>query len=530
MWPKYPRQARRGPRSRKTAAAMRMSKRAAGKRCGPSRTNASTTVVDASASTEATSSVWRQGSVVRPRTSHGVAEPTVSAPTRIPMARPRPSRNQVAMIFMAGGYAPAMATPVTKRSTSAAGRLSTQRATTPLESAPRTALPAMSSRGDHTSGRLPSALTRVPPMNPSWTAMVSPALPPSPSCHSLRNAGSTAEAENQSDSASNSASDSTASCRQRASTIVAAGLARLDAWAARSRCARLRTLLFAALARLLDDFAGAQGGDVGGAEAEVLEDHVGVLAAERCRRAHAARRVGELDGHAELAYAALGRMLDVDDHLPMVDLRVVDHLLDVIDLAHADVRLHEPLVPVVAIARLDDLLDLVAGGGLLAVGCPHELVRLAREPLEIRPADGLAEVRPQPRLGAADGQQLVVARLVDRVVGIRAAEEALATPRRRAVAEEETHVRRRRQQRDRRVQIRDVDVLAAPGALPREERQRDAERTVQAGAGVIGHEVQRDHRLLAAGLADEPEHAGQREVVHVVGGTVPVRSVLTESG
>src|SRR6266568_2514303 len=30
MWPKYPKQARRGPRSRKTAAAMRRPKRAAG--------------------------------------------------------------------------------------------------------------------------------------------------------------------------------------------------------------------------------------------------------------------------------------------------------------------------------------------------------------------------------------------------------------------------------------------------------------------------------------------------------------------
>ena len=40
-------------------------------------------------------------------TRYGVALPTVSAPTIVPTASPRRARNQVAIIFIAGGYTPA---------------------------------------------------------------------------------------------------------------------------------------------------------------------------------------------------------------------------------------------------------------------------------------------------------------------------------------------------------------------------------------------------------------------------------------
>src|SRR3989449_10486669 len=71
-------------------------------------------------------------------------------------------------------------------------------------------------------------------------------------------------------------------------------------------------------------------------------------------------------------------------------------------------------------------------------------------------------------------------------------------------------------------------VLAAPGSLAREEREDDAERAVHARARVVGDEVERDDGL-AAGLADQPEDAREREVVHVVGGVVAVRAVLAEA-
>src|SRR5919197_504428 len=99
-------------------------------------------------------------------------------------------------------------------------------------------------------------------------------------------------------------------------------------------------------------------------------------------------------------------------------------------------------------------------------------------------ADRAAKVRPQPGLGAADRQQLAVARLVDRVIRIGAAEETFAAPRCPAVREEKAHVRRGGEQRDGGVQIRDVHVLTAARALAPEERQDDPQRTVQTCAGV----------------------------------------------
>src|SRR5437773_10003694 len=90
-------------------------------------------------------------------------------------------------------------------------------------------------------------------------------------------------------------------------------------------------------------------------------------------------------------------------------------------------------ISLVAVARADDLLDLLARGLLLAVRGAHELIRLAREALEVRPADGAAEARPEPRLGAADGQQLGAARLADRLIRLGTAQAARAAPRRPAV-------------------------------------------------------------------------------------------------
>src|SRR2546426_4324998 len=52
-----------------------------------------------------------------------------------------------------------------------------------------------------------------------------------------------------------------------------------------------------------------------------------------------------------------------------------------------------------------------------------------------------------------------------RSVGIGPAEEPFAAPWSQAVAEEEAHVGRRGEERDRRVEVGDVHVLAAPGSL-----------------------------------------------------------------
>src|SRR5215467_14415242 len=477
-----------------------MSNRAEGNRYGPSATQSWTTIAPATASAEATSRVSRQGRAVTPETRWGVAEPTVSAPTRMPMASPRPSRNHVDMIFMAGGYAPARHTPVANRRMRAGPRLETQRASAALVTAPNTIPIVITLRAEKTSGRLVRALSRVPTMNPACTAIVRPAAPPTVRSHSRLSAGSTADALNQSESASSSASESSVSWRQ-------------------ARVTR----------SLLDDSLASERRDVGGGHPEILQHVVGVLVGHRRRAPDRSGRLGELDRDTDLPHAPLGRVLDVDDHAAVVDLGVGDHLGDVVDLADADVGLHEELVPLVAVARLDQRLDLAPRGLFLGVGRAHELIGRPRETLEVGPPDRVAEVLPEPRLGAADRQELSVPRLVDRVVGIRAAQEALAAARGQAVAEEEAHVGRRRQQGHGRVEIGHVDVLTAAGPLAGEERHHDAERPVQARAGVVGDQVERDDRLSVL-LADQVQDAGEREVVHVVRRTIAIRPVLAEAG
>src|SRR5262245_21320177 len=473
-----------------------MSNRAEGNWYGPSVTQSWTTTAPATASADATSKVSRQGSAVTPETRCGVDEPTVRAPTRMPSASPRPSRNHVDMIFIAGGYAPARHTPVANRRISAGRRLETPRASAALVTAPSTMPTVITVRAAKTSGRLVRALRSVPTMNPACTAIVRPAAPPAVRPHSRVSAGRTADALNQSESASSSASESSVSWRQ-------------------ARVTR----------SLLDDSLASEGGDVGGGHPEVLQHVVGVLVRHRRRAPDRPGRLRQLDRHTDLPHAALGRVLDVDDHAAVVDLRVGDHLGDVVDLAHADVGLHEELVSLVAVARLDQRLDLAPRGLFLGIGRAHELIGRPREALEVGPPDRVAEVLPEPRLGAADRQELFVPRLVDRVVGIRAAQEALAATRGDAVAEEEAHVGCGRQQRDRRVEVRHVDVLSAAGPLAREERHHDAEGAVQAGAGVVGDEVEGDDRLSVL-LPDQVQDAGEGEGVHVVRRAIAIRPVL----
>ena len=123
---------------------------------------------------------------------------------------------------------------------------------------------------------------------------------------------------------------------------------------------------------------------------------------------------------------AVHGVLELHHHVARLHLGIAHHLLGLVDLAHAHVGLDEVVPPLVPRAGAEDGLDLLPGLDLLRVGGAHELVGLAREAGEVGAVDRLAEVLPQPGLGAADGQQLAVARLVDRVVRVGAAEEARA--------------------------------------------------------------------------------------------------------
>src|SRR5579859_466178 len=101
-----------------------------------------------SADPAATPRTTRQAEAGTPqRTRWGLAEPSVSAPTMMPIAVPRPLRNHPAASFIPGGYTPASAAPVARRSTTPIVALGAN-ATPTVAAAATTALPAISRRAD----------------------------------------------------------------------------------------------------------------------------------------------------------------------------------------------------------------------------------------------------------------------------------------------------------------------------------------------------------------------------------------------
>src|SRR6267142_5147770 len=81
------------------------------------------------------------------RTRWGLAEPSVSAATRTPIASPLPSLNHPAAIFIPGGYTPASAAPVSSRHVIPSAMLGAA-ATPSVAAAASTADPATRRRAD----------------------------------------------------------------------------------------------------------------------------------------------------------------------------------------------------------------------------------------------------------------------------------------------------------------------------------------------------------------------------------------------
>src|SRR5712692_10503645 len=100
-------------------------------------------IAPATAMIEATPTLTRQLDEPIALTRYGDAFPSVSAPTMTPRAKPRPSRNQVAISFIPGGYTPARNAPVRNRRTIAGPTVCTRHARIALTAAPRRAQTVM---------------------------------------------------------------------------------------------------------------------------------------------------------------------------------------------------------------------------------------------------------------------------------------------------------------------------------------------------------------------------------------------------
>jgi hypothetical protein len=97
--------------------------------------------------------------------------PTVNAPTIVPTASPRRDRNQVEIIFMAGGYTPARQNPQANRVESA-DEYPSVTSNAALLAAPRTAATANRRRDGTMSARFRTAIAAVPATKPSCTVPV----------------------------------------------------------------------------------------------------------------------------------------------------------------------------------------------------------------------------------------------------------------------------------------------------------------------------------------------------------------------
>ncbi len=206
--------ARRVGRWRTTVPTSPQSKGRLSKAKGPSRYAESTISPATAAPAEAPPITPAAPSPSTPSSRYGVAFPIVRAPTIVPMARPRPSRNQVAAIFIAGGYTPARNTPVRNRRIRPApnpGAASSK----PLASAAARAEAANRVLARTMSARLRSADSAVPTTKPSCTPLVSHTSCVEDRPHTSRRCGDTALAVNQRDMPASSAADSSARILQR---------------------------------------------------------------------------------------------------------------------------------------------------------------------------------------------------------------------------------------------------------------------------------------------------------------------------
>ena len=221
-------------------------------------------------------------------------------------------------------------------------------------------------------------------------------------------------------------------------------------------------------------------------------------------------------------------MVEFDRHLAVANLGIVKDLRHVVDLAHTHVGLGQQVVPLVAGFGHQHGLEFLAyllvplGRGLREVAGLHAAV------FPVRAVQRVTQVVPQPGLGTADAELLVVFGIVHAVVGKPAAKNALAPAGHGPVGKIVAHIGRSRQQGDGGVEVGHVDQLALAGAFPSEQREHDAGHAVHGRSGVVGDDIERNGRR-PFGLTDQVEHAAESQIVQVVGRVVPVRSVLAKA-
>src|SRR5213593_1812045 len=254
---------------------------------------------------------------------------------------------------------------------------------------------------------------------------------------------------------------------------------------------------------------------------EVDEDFFVVLAGDRGEPLHTARSLGKLQGRAGRLQAAVGRMVELHEHLAGLHLRIGDHLRDVVDRGGGDTAGGQRLDDFGLGARARPALD--DGGDLVAPVAPGRGRRESGVRREIAPADDLAEAAPDRVAGSGGDRDVAVGRRIDARAGpaernvARACEDLAAD--RVALAEVV-------EGDEQAVQERQVDALAVARSLTVVQRRHDAEGAEHPGVIVRDRLTRAGGRMI--GEAGDAHVAADRLGQHVVAALGSVRSVLAE--
>src|SRR6266566_5737020 len=147
-----------------------------------------------------------------------------------------------------------------------------------------------------------------------------------------------------------------------------------------------------------DRAGGDEALDVGRRDADLAEDLGRVLAEQRRGAADGRGRGGGAHGKAEHPGGAVAGLLDLGDGLEVLDLRIGEDLVELVDGPGRDRRALEALLPLGGGGAGEGLLD--AGAELVVMGQPRVVrgeARIARERgVERRAAAPLRRV-PRPR-------------------------------------------------------------------------------------------------------------------------------------
>ena len=146
----------------------------------------------------------------------------------------------------------------------------------------------------------------------------------------------------------------------------------------------------------------------------------------------------------------------------MLHLRISKHLGDGVDRANADILVAQKRHPGSARTLAENRLEGVPDSGFLRIWGAPQMLRAPTVRHKFRPLERLAQIFPQPGLGASHRQELPILRLVCGIEGVLPRVGAVSALRDSAVCEDMLHERCRRQERNGGVEIGHIDMLPRP--------------------------------------------------------------------